>query len=784
MAEGNVYIDGIDPSIPQWSTEATLQQIKNILSKENALTSNVSKQLDGVAKGEAAQLAMLRQTLGEQAKTNKATQELTDAVEKGTAQEMQSARQQSGVINNIKSYLMDSLRNDELQIKRQELQNNKLIEALEKKYVSEGMDKDEAQLLAKMEGARKHAETVGADGGLVQGFSDALNKLGQIGVAAEGINAFVGAGFEDRFNLANEIRQSGLMAGFDTVQAGMLNMADMVNKTGFTFGQAAEFTQKFAFAVGQRGVQASLEFADSMARPATEYEAGADMMRRFGMDFAQVANMSGIYLESLQNANMLGKLNDQQMRDGMDNFMEGVQSTSNILKVSLEEAAQMISQRMGRDDVTAMLALMDPEQRTQAQMGIQNIGISNDSTLAEALIKRISAGSDTDFARDDIFKELMSTGISSQLVPIINEIGGLIESGASAEEIQDRIAGLGIDFENIIANATDSDKALIQQSDFLQKLIADFSRMADNVQDANKGDIAETSTEKVLSDADTSVVGAQEIVREATVTIEGLMNTQIQAFKDVQEKLNVANDNAIDSMETLGTNSAGFAALMVTAAGEVQVQARNIGNAFLDATGAATGFFDKIVKKFNEVTGLDETSVGKKMIEATDGTLTDGGEQLETNKVEERAESKAMVSGRETLDDSTYFRFFDNDAEDMFDEIMSALTTANPGDMSSQANDLAKLLGFNDFNNTFDMNQESFVAAIEAIKETDAAQGAEAADRLQKLVEAIGLLDGEYKNRFFRSDETTANMNTENAQDRGKLEKKIEDLIDALRNPQ
>ena len=127
MAEGNVYIDGIDPSIPQWSTEATLQQIKNILSKENALTSNVSKQLDGVAKGEAAQLAMLRQTLGEQAKTNKATQELTDAVEKGTAQEMQSARQQSGVINNIKSYLMDSLRNDELQIKRQELQNNKLI---------------------------------------------------------------------------------------------------------------------------------------------------------------------------------------------------------------------------------------------------------------------------------------------------------------------------------------------------------------------------------------------------------------------------------------------------------------------------------------------------------------------------------------------------------------------------------------------------------------------------------------------------------------------------------
>ena len=54
---------------------------------------------------------------------------------------------------------------------------------------------------------------------------------------------FMDQGFEDRFNLANEIRQSGLMAGFDTVQAGMLNMAEMINQTGFTFGQAAVFTK-------------------------------------------------------------------------------------------------------------------------------------------------------------------------------------------------------------------------------------------------------------------------------------------------------------------------------------------------------------------------------------------------------------------------------------------------------------------------------------------------------------------------------------------------------------
>ena len=776
MAEGNVYIEGIDPSIPQWSTEATLQQIKNILAKENALTSNVSKQIDNLAKGDANTLAVLRQTMGEQAKNNKATQELKDAVVKGNAQEQASIDKQTGIFSSIKSYLQDSLRNDDIQLKRQELQHQKLVETLTKQNIGLGMDPVEARDTAKRDAAIKHAQERGADGGLVQGFGDALMKLGKIGVAAEGINAFVGQGFEDRFNLANEIRQSGLMAGFDTVQAGMLNMADMINKTGFTFGQAAEFTQKFAFAVGQRGVQASLEFADSMARPATEYEAGADMMRRFGMDFAQVANMSGVYLESLQNANMLGKLSDQQMRDGMDNFMEGVQATSNVLKVSLEEAAQMISQRLQRDDVNALLALMDPEQRAQAQMGIAQIGLGQDSVIGEAILKRISAGDSGSFLREDVFQDLMSTGIGSELVPMVDQIGSLIESGASAEQIQDAMASLGPEFERIIAGATEADKAIIQQNPQLAKIVSEMSRMADNIQDANLGDIAETSQEKVLGDADTAAVEAQEIMREATVTIEKLMNTQMEAFKGVQEKLNVANDNAIDSMDILGTNTAGVAATIVTAAGEIQVAGRTIVTGFTDATGAVMGFFDNVINKTLELTGLDETAVGR--------NFGNAGESDPTQTLEESAEADAMRSGRQTLDDRRYLRFFDNDAENMFDEIMSVLTTSDPGNMSSQASDLAKLLGFNDFNNTFDQNQQAFAAAIEAIRQSDVSQNADAADRLQKLIEAIGQLDGKYEDRFFRSDEKTANMNKENVEDRAKLVGKIEDLIDALRNPQ
>ena len=134
MAE-QMYIEGIDPSIPQWSTEATLQQIKNILAKENALTSNVSKQIDNLAKGDANTLNVLRQTMGEQAKNNKATEELKDAVVKGNAQEQASINKQTGLFNSIKSFLQDSLRNDDIQLKRQELQNQKLVETLTKQNI-------------------------------------------------------------------------------------------------------------------------------------------------------------------------------------------------------------------------------------------------------------------------------------------------------------------------------------------------------------------------------------------------------------------------------------------------------------------------------------------------------------------------------------------------------------------------------------------------------------------------------------------------------------------------
>ena len=116
----------------------------------------------------------------------------------------------------------------------------------------------------------------GMEGTLTRQYRKIGKVIGFI-IASEGINAFMDQGLADRFDLANEIRQSGLMAGFDAATAGLDNMSKMINQTGFTFGDAAAFVDKFSFAVGQVGVEKALKFANAMATRA--FRDGVNMMQ-------------------------------------------------------------------------------------------------------------------------------------------------------------------------------------------------------------------------------------------------------------------------------------------------------------------------------------------------------------------------------------------------------------------------------------------------------------------------------------------------------------------------
>jgi hypothetical protein len=148
MAEGEVFINGLGPGVPQWSTEKTLAEIKAILAKENILTSDVSKRIDNVAKGNAETVKVLRETVANERANQKATQKLTE-VTKSQIQEEKTSR---GIFSNIYKGIQDLIRHEQLTEQYNAKRAQSLEDALTKKYELGGkVDPVNARFQAKMD---------------------------------------------------------------------------------------------------------------------------------------------------------------------------------------------------------------------------------------------------------------------------------------------------------------------------------------------------------------------------------------------------------------------------------------------------------------------------------------------------------------------------------------------------------------------------------------------------------------------------------------------------------
>ena len=518
MAEGDVFINGLGPGVPQWSTEATLNQVKAILQKENMLTQQVVRSLQALAKGDATARKQVAQSTQQAAQENaKATQELVGTVKESVAEEKKSFN----IFSNISKGISRLIQQEQLSQEFEKSRARKLESILEKKNLAAGMDPAQARQKAKFD-----AVTQGVKEGGMPGFTDLLGAAAKLTVAAEGFNAFLGQGFEDRFNLANEIRQSGLMAGLDMASSGVQGFAETVRNSNFTLGQAAEFVKTFSRAVGITGVEAALDFVNSMAYTRFEEDGTriSGMMEKFGMDFRQVSIMSGEYLDSLRSANMLGQLTERQMQQGMTDFMEGVQATSNVLKISLEESAKMISDRLQRDDIAGFLALMDDQKRQQTQAALANVGLNDGSAIGEAIIKRIAMGGQG-FLVSDERAQLMQTGQGQELVRLIEQVGMVADSGGDVQAaVAEFMQGAG---QMVDSNQGNEATNALMARNFgnLQKIFTEAQQFRATTDDITAG-------AQELTEPDKAQVLKDDIQRRAVVTIEGLVTTQMPAFAD------------------------------------------------------------------------------------------------------------------------------------------------------------------------------------------------------------------------------------------------------------
>jgi hypothetical protein len=512
----DVIIVGVEGGVTAWSTESTQKSIADGIKQTTAQNAAIIALLRLVAKGEAASKDQLNAIKVEIGKQSKATT-VTNRTNKDNAQRQSQAEgKNSSVWNaflNLQKINTGQLKtNDRNAAARQSKIEQLMKLGSTKDSATKSVDKDETMEKYKKIGAK------------------AIITAGGIKAAIDTIKAAVQQGFTERFDMAGDMRQSGLMAGVDKAEQGFVSISRMITETGFTFGEAAEFTKRFSKAVGVTGVKSALDFATSVADVGNQ----EGMMQRFSMEFGQVVNMSGQYLESLRLSGQLQTRDKQELKTGMESFMSNVQMTSNVLKISMEEAAELMQKSVSPDQA-GLLATLPKEMRMAAENALKAMNVQG-GPMGEALAARLAAGSEQAFLQTDEYQNLAGTGVGQELLSFINQIAPTVTAGGSEEELQNALATEMPKFAERIQGFASQDGVRVQLlgNKQLAGLVGQILESAQTYGDADAG-IYRGGRE------DTARMLATEQTRKATNLAEKSLTELMPSFVDSLIKLTKTN---------------------------------------------------------------------------------------------------------------------------------------------------------------------------------------------------------------------------------------------------
>jgi hypothetical protein len=564
--EQDVFISGISGSIAQWSTEATAGRISTTLSQIAGQNVQLINLLNHVAAGTKMSTKEMNEMGNEVRSSNK-------AAKSGQKAERIEAAKQGQFWKGLMSKVgMGDNRIVEQLIKNQQSTRNasKKIEEL----VKSGVNRDVATSFV-----RKEDE----DGNLLP---DSVNRK-NFTKAAGAVMAFLAtiedatkAGYLERANMAAELRQSGLTASLDKTNQGFLQLSRMISETGFEFGHAAEFTKEFSRTVGIKGVQSTLKFANSMA----DAESETGMMQKFALSFGQVVNMSGQYLDGLRISGQLQGRSDQQLRKGMDSFMSNVEATSNVLKISMEEAAKMMADSMTDVDQGRFLTL-DPKMQESILSGLQFAG-AGEGPIMDLLAARLGAGSEQAFMMTSEFQEYSGSMLGQELLKYVNQVAPTLGNQGD-KAFQTQLANtLPQMVDGLIEMFSQSgNRALIMSNDQEASRLAQLSKMKQTMADADKG-ISGGGRE------DKAAMLYTEQQREAVVQAERSMTRLMPAFtKNIEDLTTVNREFANQAAMSLKFNQSLISSLTNTiVAADIAFKSAAIG--FFEMQGESwTDFF-------------------------------------------------------------------------------------------------------------------------------------------------------------------------------------------------
>jgi hypothetical protein len=127
---------------------------------------------------------------------------------------------------------------------------------------------------------------------------------------------------------------------------------------------------------------------------------------------------------------MSGQLRDRtddQLAAGMEDFMDNVMKTSNILKISMTEAAELMKNALDARKL-GFLATMPGEKGNELRATLQSLDVSLKSTFGDALGMRLQLGNQQLFAHSQEFKELQATPLGREILPFIEQAAGVYDT--------------------------------------------------------------------------------------------------------------------------------------------------------------------------------------------------------------------------------------------------------------------------------------------------------------------------------------------------------------------
>ena len=343
-----------------------------------------------------------------------------------------------------------------------------------------------------------------------------------------------------------------MFAGMDTFSAGMTNIAKTITAANFTFGEAQRFTQQFSQSVGIRGVKASMEFANSMA---SSGEGMGDMMNNFGMEFREVSDIAGTYLDSVRSLGQLDKISNADLRSGMDSFMSTVVSTSNIMKINLQDAAEMIRDTLKQDKFASMLSTLDKTTADAVKNMVGQFG-GQDSPFAQALATRLAAGSAGAFAQTAEFTNINSDALTAQFLPMIEQIASASSGGPEA--MQAALASMGPSLEAMVQFGKTNSSLILSDVGNAQASQAAAMEMLQTLKNADAGRIGITSEDQAMNQT-------IEVARQRDKELENIGNMTLAAI-DLTKYTSQLNESSLQLTKAMGDAGAAFSGVVGKAA--------------------------------------------------------------------------------------------------------------------------------------------------------------------------------------------------------------------------